>query len=79
MKTRVLFVNDERRVLDGLRRMLRPLRQEWEMAFAGGGDAGGSIVAAGTPETVADVASSYTGRFLKAREAGLAHIRRHGD
>ena len=39
-----------------------------------GGDAGGAIVAAGTPETVAEVASSYTGRFLKAREAGLAHV-----
>jgi putative nucleotidyltransferase with HDIG domain len=34
---RVLFVDDEPRVLDGLRRMLRPLRQEWEMEFAGGG------------------------------------------
>ncbi len=30
-----------------------------------GGDAGGEIVAAGTPEDVAAVAASYTGRFLK--------------
>ena len=36
---RVLFVDDEPRVLDGLRRMLRPQRQEWEMSFAPGGDA----------------------------------------
>ena len=31
----------------------------------GGGDAGGEIVAAGTPEDVARVARSYTGSFLK--------------
>ncbi len=31
---RVLFVDDEPNVLDGLRRMLRPLRSEWDMAFA---------------------------------------------
>ena len=30
-----------------------------------GGDGGGEIVAAGTPEDVAEVAASYTGRFLK--------------
>jgi len=34
---RVLFVDDEPRVLEGLKRMLRPLRQEWVMEFAGGG------------------------------------------
>jgi len=31
-----------------------------------GGDAGGEIVAAGTPEAVAEVGSSYTGQFLKS-------------
>ncbi|MCC1492379.1 excinuclease ABC subunit UvrA [Cognatishimia sp. F0-27] len=30
-----------------------------------GGDGGGEIVACGTPETVADVAASHTGRYLK--------------
>lgn len=30
---RILFVDDERNVLDGLRRMLRPMRDEWEMRF----------------------------------------------
>jgi excinuclease ABC subunit A len=30
-----------------------------------GGDAGGEIVAVGTPEDVADVEESYTGQFLK--------------
>ena len=34
---RVLFVDDEPRVLDGLRKMLHPLRQEWVMEFACGG------------------------------------------
>jgi HD-like signal output (HDOD) protein/ActR/RegA family two-component response regulator len=36
---RVLFVDDELRILEGLRRMLRVQRQEWEMAFAPGGEA----------------------------------------
>ena len=30
-----------------------------------GGDAGGSIIATGTPETIAQSAASYTGRYLK--------------
>lgn len=30
-----------------------------------GGDGGGQIIAAGTPETVSEVAESHTGRFLK--------------
>ena len=34
---RILFVDDEPNVLDGLRRMLRPMRNEWEMAFASSG------------------------------------------
>ena len=33
MKTRILFVDDESYVLDGLRRMLRAMRSEWEMVF----------------------------------------------
>ncbi len=31
---RILFVDDESRVLDGLRRSLRPTRDEWELMFA---------------------------------------------
>jgi len=30
-----------------------------------GGGRGGAVVAAGTPETVAGVAESYTGRYLR--------------
>lgn len=36
---RILFVDDEPRILDGLRRMLRGNRREWEMVFALGGEA----------------------------------------
>jgi putative nucleotidyltransferase with HDIG domain len=36
---RVLFVDDEVRVLDGLRRMLHSRRDVWEMQFAAGGPA----------------------------------------
>jgi len=37
-KRNVLFVDDEQNVLDGLRRMLRPMRSEWNMTFAPGGE-----------------------------------------
>jgi HD-like signal output (HDOD) protein len=36
---RILFVDDEPNVLEGLQRMLRPMRHEWETAFAEGGPA----------------------------------------
>lgn len=35
--TRLLFVDDEDRVLDGLQRMLRPMRHEWDMRFVTSG------------------------------------------
>ena len=34
---RVLFVDSQPRVVDGLKRMLRPLREEWAMEFASSG------------------------------------------
>ncbi len=37
MKRRILFVDDEARVLDGLRRMLHALRSEWDMEFVTSG------------------------------------------
>jgi excinuclease ABC subunit A len=40
-----------------------------------GGDAGGRLVAAGTPEQVAGNASSYTGRYLKPLLARSAELR----
>ena len=35
-KLRILFVDDEANVLAGLRRMLRPMREQWDMVFASG-------------------------------------------
>ncbi len=34
----ILFVDDEKKVLDGLRRMLRPMRKSWRMHFVDSGD-----------------------------------------
>src|SRR5262245_52893843 len=42
---RILFVDDEPRLLDGLRRSLRPLRQEWAMEFVSTGKAALEILA----------------------------------
>lgn len=36
-KKRLIFVDDEQNILDGLRRMLRSMRSQWEMVFALGG------------------------------------------
>jgi HD-like signal output (HDOD) protein/CheY-like chemotaxis protein len=41
---RILFVDDDSRVLEGLQRMLRPQRNQWEMSFAQGGDAALAIL-----------------------------------
>jgi HD-like signal output (HDOD) protein len=46
MSIRILFVDDEPNVLDGLRRMLRMMRNEWEMAFALGGQEALSLLEA---------------------------------
>jgi len=42
---RILFVDDEPRILAGLRRLLRPQRHEWEMLFAEGGQAALDLLA----------------------------------
>ena len=39
MKPRLLFVDDEPNVLQGLRRMLRSTRKDWDMDFVTGGEA----------------------------------------
>jgi putative nucleotidyltransferase with HDIG domain len=39
-RQRILFVDDDPLVLQGLQRMLRPLREEWDMGFAAGGEEG---------------------------------------
>lgn len=35
--TRIVFVDDETRVLDGIRRFLYPMREVWQISFAGSG------------------------------------------
>jgi excinuclease ABC subunit A len=37
-----------------------------------GGEAGGEVIATGTPEQVADVGESYTGQFLRQVLPGVA-------
>jgi len=45
MSLRILFVDDEPRLLEGLQRSLRPLRKEWNAAFASGGEEALQILA----------------------------------
>ncbi len=44
MTRKILFVDDEPRVLQGLKRMLRSMRNEWDMHFAEGGHAALSVL-----------------------------------
>jgi HD-like signal output (HDOD) protein/ActR/RegA family two-component response regulator len=52
MMRSVLFVDDERNILEALQRMLRPLRNEWNMHFAGGGQEALAIMAASPVDVV---------------------------
>ncbi len=45
-RMKVLFVDDEKRILDGLRRMLRSMRNEWTTFFAAGGQEALSVLEA---------------------------------
>lgn len=36
-KKRLLFVDDERRILESLQRMLHPMRRTWKMSFVESG------------------------------------------
>ena len=49
---RILFVDDETSILDGLKRMLRPMRAEWEMSFAPGGEAALSMLETAAYEVI---------------------------
>jgi len=51
-KKRILFVDDEQTVLDGLRRMLRGRRGEWDLRFANGVDAALEILSGEAIDTV---------------------------
>jgi putative nucleotidyltransferase with HDIG domain len=50
--TRILFTDDEPRILDGLRRMLRGQRREWDMVFALEGHAAVAELEAGPFDVV---------------------------
>jgi HD-like signal output (HDOD) protein len=52
MKKRILFVDDEALVLQGLQRMLRPMRTEWEMAFVDSGAQALELMAQGPFDVV---------------------------
>ena len=52
MKLRVLFLDDEPLVLQGLQRMLRSMRGEWEMVFVESGAKGLEAMAAGEFDAV---------------------------
>ncbi|WP_428624165.1 HDOD domain-containing protein [Sedimenticola sp.] len=45
MKSRILFVDDEQHLLDGLRRSLRSQRNAWEMVFAPSGEEAARLAA----------------------------------
>lgn len=49
---RILFVDDEPNILQGLKRMLRPMRNEWETHFAGGADEALEVMAGGDFDVV---------------------------
>lgn len=51
-KRNILFVDDEVKVLEGLRRMLRSMRQEWEMSFAEGGRQALDMLAGGSFDVI---------------------------
>lgn len=55
MTRSVLFVDDEQRILDGLRRSLRDLRHDWDLRFALGGEAALDALDAGLTVVVSDM------------------------
>ena len=37
-KKKVIFVDDEQRVLDGIRRMMQSMKNQWDLFFANSGE-----------------------------------------
>lgn len=52
MKRRILFVDDEPKVLTGIRRMLSDMRDEWELLFAEGGQRALEIIDEGLVDVI---------------------------
>ena len=80
-----LHFDDIAKLLDAFERLLRAgasiliiehnmevvRRADWVIDLGPeGGDAGGYLVAQGTPEHIATVAGSYTGKYLRQENAG---------
>ena len=61
---RILFVDDERRILDGLQRMLHSCRKKWEMTFVNSGEEALAVLAHSAYDViVSDMRSqAWTGR-----------------
>lgn len=51
MKPRILFVDDEPEILEGLQAMLYSMRSQWELTFVGSGEEALAVIA-GTPQDV---------------------------
>jgi putative nucleotidyltransferase with HDIG domain len=77
---RILFVDDEPNLLEGLRRLLRPYRDEWDMTFIEGGQAAllalndnqFDVVVTDMRMPVVDGAKLL--EFVKDRHPGMARI-----
>ena len=52
MKKKILFIDDEPMILQGLQRMLRSMRDEWDMSFVDGGEKALDAMAAGPFDVV---------------------------
>ena len=52
MKLSILFVDDEPNVIQGLKRMLRPLRKEWNFYFAESGNEALKILSPNTIDVI---------------------------
>ena len=49
---RILFVDDEPRLLEGLQRMLRPQRKQWDMSFVNSGEEALALLETGAYDVI---------------------------
>lgn len=79
-RKRILFVDDERDVLEGLRAVLRQQRREWDMTFAAGGQAALEEIGRSTFDVVVTdmrmpvIDGAELLRQVKARQPGAVRI-----
>ena len=71
-RKRILFVDDEINILQGLRRLLSPLRQEWDMVFVGSGAEAMTVLS----QTACDVVVSDMRMPGMDGAALLQHVKR---